>query len=143
MVGVYDKSARAIRLHKAPHYVMTHTVKRIKNLNYATTAPPKHMSKMQDLGETFGSKKMIKNVHAAMRNRVDASAMEDTAHLQRTIEARTATLPSQGTHPSEFPRETSPEVLPSPEDYQSATERHRPIPPFRAEASRPSEVSES
>ncbi len=100
MLGVYDKSTKAIHLHEAPHYIMAHTVKRIKNLKYTTTEVRKNMSKVHELGEAFGSKRTIKSVHAAMRNRVDASSMEDVAHIQRIIEARTATLPNKGTCPS-------------------------------------------
>ena len=97
MVGVYDKSSNTVRLHRTPTYVMGRTVKRLKSISRAAVTAAPYVEARTQLGETFGSKKAIKAIRAAERNRVDVSAMDGvTSFIQSTIDSGTSALPTEG-----------------------------------------------
>jgi len=122
MIGVYDKSTNTVRLHRAPTYVMGRTVKRLKSISRAAITAAPYMEARTQLGETFGSKKAIKAIRAAERNRVDVSAMEGvTSFIQSTIDSGTSALPTE-------------------EQAKAEADISRPIPPVNVDAKSPAGV---
>lgn len=78
-------------------YIMGREVKALKDVATPASSDMHRMKARNLLGETFGSKKALKAIRAAERNKVDVSAMQGVAsHLQESIQANTSSLPSQG-----------------------------------------------
>lgn len=102
LVGVYDKSAKKVKLYQAPTHLMSRTVKALKNRTKATPSlSEKALYRQQrtDLGQAFGSKKALAAIRATERNEIDVSAMQGvTSHVQHDIDAGTVALPSQGVY---------------------------------------------
>ena len=77
--------------------MLARRVKALKDLAPAPSTSAERVEARNTLGITFGTKKAQKAIRAAERNKVDIAAMEGvTGHLQESIDANTATLPSKG-----------------------------------------------
>ncbi|KAF8332014.1 RNA polymerase I associated factor, A49-like protein [Cantharellus anzutake] len=121
MLGIYDKDNSVIRLHAAPHYVVAHSVKRVKALTYSTSPSLTTGQQKHELSEAFGAAKAVKAARQAQRNQVDLSAVENVTHLQQTVDARTASLPTE-------------------EEHRKVSNEHMPFPRANLHASIPGEV---
>ena len=98
-IGIRNKRTNTVTLRPAPVQIFARRVKALDSLTSPSkeTADADYQAKRANLGETFGTKKALKNIRARERNQVDVSAMEDVAgYIQASIEANSSGLPTVG-----------------------------------------------
>lgn len=97
LIGVRNKRTNVITWQPAPLHIMTRRVKALKGPPPETATDLERIAARNALGETFGTKKAVKAIRAAARNKVDVSAMGTvTELLQDSIQTNTETLPTKG-----------------------------------------------
>ncbi|TDL26883.1 Rpa49 subunit specific to nuclear RNA polymerase I [Rickenella mellea] len=121
-VAVHNKKTNKVIVRAAPMQVMTRRVKALKGVESAPVSNLERVQARNALGETFGSKKAVKAIRAAERNKVDVSAMKAvTGYLQESIGTNTAGLPTQ-------------------EEAKAEADNNRLIPRYNGDATSPAEV---
>jgi len=138
MVGVFDKSSNELTLRHAPLYVVRHQVKALKGLEPILESKHDYQRARNVLGEAFGTKKAKAAIRTAEKNKVDVAAMKDvctSADPQFLIPTTSQVADTlQSTIQSKMA------MLPQAKEAKTEADNKRPIPPFNADASSPSEV---
>lgn len=111
--------------------ILARRVKALKGLDAAPVSNLQRLEARNNLGETFGTKRAVKAIRAAERNKVDVSAMQGvTAHLQESIEANTAALPSKGDYQCLGKYRCSLTSFFSVDEAKATVDSNRLIPPY-------------
>jgi DNA-directed RNA polymerase I subunit RPA49 len=143
MVGVFDRSANELTLRHAPLYVVRHQIKALKSLE--KMMDPKHdyqhdyQHARSALGEAFGTKKAKVAIRAAEKNKVDVAAMKDVCTSGNSLPFSHTNHPQVADTLQSIIRSKT-AALPKAEEAKAEANSNRPIPPFNANATRPSEV---
>jgi DNA-directed RNA polymerase I subunit RPA49 len=99
---IYNPSSGEMVIQPAiPTYLLAQRVKRTKvsdmMLNSAFMSTIPHLTKRDQLGEAFGTRKAKSRIRANERNKVDASAQESArAHLMQHIDDAVVSGPQDG-----------------------------------------------
>lgn len=87
-LAIYDPSASTLSTIPAPLHILSHVPKRLKSLPSAIpssqTGPNNNAVARAELGLSFGTKKSIRAIRAAERNKVDAGA-KDLQDLKEVV----------------------------------------------------------
>lgn len=130
MLAVYDKRTNTAHIVPAPLHILKSSLKAHKSLPPITSNnQPEQIvgerKKQRDLlGTTFGTKKAQRNIRAADRNKVDATAADLVRlqpHLQSALDVSLANLPSA-------------------EAVKTAEKEAKPLPPLNMEAESPEDA---
>jgi HEPN domain-containing protein len=115
IVGVYNKDDNTVVLRNAPFYNVTRKVKSIESLKLPKFKLEKSLAARNELGQTFGTKKIKQKIRNIERNRVKVESLSDVvSHIHNTIEEKSS-------------------IIPSKDELEKAQEEDRLIPPYNAE----------
>ncbi|KAG4097982.1 RNA polymerase I associated factor, A49-like protein [Neocallimastix lanati (nom. inval.)] len=115
VVGVFNKDDNTVILRSAPFYNVTRRVKSVETLKLPKFKLEKSLAARNELGQTFGTKKIKQKIRNIERNRVNVESLSDVvSHIHSTIEEKSS-------------------IIPSKDELEKAQEEDRLIPPFNAE----------
>ncbi|KAL7411735.1 RNA polymerase I associated factor, A49-like protein [Mrakia frigida] len=125
LLGVHDPSTNTLTLAPTPAYLLSHSVKRLKDLKPMENPDEENANRIEarnKLGEAFGTKKSKSRIKTAERNKIDTAGMEGMRNqLEESILVAGKDLPSQ-------------------ETIKQVADDARPIPPPNMAAETPSEA---
>lgn len=100
LLGVHDPSTNTLTLAPTPAYLLSHSVKRLKDLKPMENPDEENANRIEarnKLGEAFGTKKSKSRIKTAERNKIDTAGMEGMRNqLEESILVAGKDLPSQG-----------------------------------------------
>jgi len=115
IVGVFNKDDNTVVLRSAPFYNVTRKVKSVESLKLPKFKLEKSLAARNELGQTFGTKKIKQKIRNIERNRVKIESLSNVvSHIHSTIEEKSS-------------------IIPSKDELEKAQEEDRLIPPFNAE----------